>query len=103
MAKQRYYYHAAPPMHRDTIARLGLHPGRAASYGPPAVYLFRNRLFAENYVAGRAFDVWRVDVTGLALWPDPEDPTAAVYSEDPIPASRLKYLGTYRDGEEIDA
>jgi len=98
---KRYYFHAAPPSARQAILTEGLRPGKSASYGPPAVYLFRFRDFAENYVS-RPMDVWQVDVKGLRLWPDPEDPAAASYVDQPIVAKRLKFLGTYLDGELHD-
>ena len=100
MGRQRYYFHAAPPEARDRIAHTGLRPGSTASYGPPAVYLFRWRTFAEDYTS-RPMDVWRVDTAGLWLYPDPEDPTAAVFSERPVGRERLRFLGTYFQGEEV--
>ena len=98
MRAQRWLYHASPPERRARIALLGLRPGTKASYGPPAVYLFRSRLFAENYVP-RPMDVWKVDLAGTKVYEDPEDPIAAVFTLNPVAVSRLTFLGTYTDGE----
>lgn len=100
-AQQRYFFHASPPEHRDSIKKHGLRPGESASYGQPGVYLFRHQLIAENYISEEAMDVWRVDATGFVVEIDPEDRKEAAYVEKPIPASRLKYLGTFKDGEPV--
>jgi len=99
---RRYYFHAAPTARRSAIQRVGLRPGHKASYGPPGVYMFRNRSFAEDYRFNVPADVWRVDTAGMTLSPDPEDPNAAVYVEHSIPVDRLMFLGTYLNGEEIN-
>lgn len=95
-----FRYHASPPSNRESIRHDGLRPGTSASYGPPGVYLFKSDLFAENYVS-EPMDVWRVDVSGLDLYPDPEDPAAADYSLVPIAPERLEWTGTFVDGEPI--
>jgi hypothetical protein len=102
VSAQRWFFHASPPRSRSKIAEEELLPGTEASYGPPAVYLFRHRLFAENYI-GEAMDVWKVDALGLRVYPDPEDPLEAAYTERAVPAARLAFLGTYLDGEEVVA
>jgi len=96
---QRFYYHASPPQFRRSIRSSGLIPGTTASYGPPAVYLFRNELFAANYRTDVPMDVWQVDAHGLRLYPDPEDPSAAVYAPQPIGPERLRFIGMFLDGE----
>jgi hypothetical protein len=101
MGAKRYYFHASPLSVRERIIREGLRPGIVASYGPPAVYFFRTQLFAENYLSDRPMDVWRVDAKGLDVYPDPEDPTDAAYSEDAVAPQRLRYVGTFFDGEPL--
>ncbi len=67
------------------------------------MYLFRSRLFAENYVSDAPWDVWKVDTGahGIDVRPDPEDPKEAVYTEQAVPADALKFVGTFLNGEKI--
>jgi len=94
------FYHAAPPEARKDILANGLEPGLDASQGPPAVYLFKSDIFAENYI-DRPSDVWEVETNGLRTYPDPEDPKAAVYYLGKISPERLKHTGIWFHGDEI--
>jgi len=94
-------HHASPPKYRESIKKQGLKPGSAASYGPPAVYLFMSELFAENYISDIPMDVWEVNTEGLTTYRDPEDPSAARYYEGVIEPWRLTYSGLFLEGEPL--
>ncbi len=95
-------YHASHPFSRIGIETNGLLPGKSASYGPPAVYMFVDDYFAENYISDAPMDVWEVNVSGLKLYPDPEDPSGAVYSlDDFIDRDRIRFTGTFIRGEKM--
>ena len=101
MARRKLAYHAASPRDRDSIREHGLRPGAWASQGEPGVYLYRPFVYAQGYLADEPVDVWEVDISGLSVYPDPEDPSIAVYSTEPIPANRLRHDGCFLDLEEI--
>lgn len=93
---RRWYYHASHPDHRFDIVEEGL----SGWEGGP-VFLFKYRDFAEDYIRDEPMDVFKVDGKGLRLEPDAEDPEAAVYTFDRVASSRVRYVGTYLDGERI--
>jgi len=98
----RIFYHASPPGNRASILKGGLQPGSMASFGPPAVYLFRDAMFAENY-RSEPMDVWAVNTTGLRLRDDPEDPAGAAYvpGEGSVSKQRLTFVGTFLNGDPV--
>jgi hypothetical protein len=98
-----YAYHAARPADRDSIRAHGLRPGSWASRGEPGVYMYTPFVYAQGYQTDEPIDVWEVDITGLTVHPDPEDPSIAIYSLDPIPADRLRFDGCYLELEELEA
>lgn len=100
----RYCYHTASPLKREEILEKGLLPGEEASYGEPGVYLWRRRWVAETFHwldSRELLDVWRVDVSGVPLDRDPEDPSEAVYTTKPIPPKKLRFVGTFSDGVKV--
>ncbi len=94
-------YHASSPSNRRNIMSKGLEPGQEASYGPPAVYLFTEDFLAQNYVTNEPMDVWEVDVAGLEIKEDPEDPKVARYYDSIIDKGRLNHMGIFYEGEPM--
>lgn len=103
-SRPRWMFHASPVENRLSIREDGLEPGYDASYGPPAVYLFRDAFLAENYRSGEPFDVWAVNVAGIRIHPDPEDPAGAVYVDEDheIGPDRVEHRGTFFDGDLVE-
>lgn len=97
-------YHTSSPLVRNKILAHGLLPGMEASYGPPAVYLWKDVELATNYYwvdDQELLDVWEVDPTGLTVEDDPEDAMSAVYTTKPISSDKIKLIGTFISGEMI--
>jgi len=99
---KKLLFKAAPPENRLSIQQHGLRPGTWASYGEPGVYMYRSQLFAENWIGSEPMDVWEIDGRCLELFLDPEDPDAAVYTDEAVPVERLRLLGTFLEGEPYE-
>lgn len=101
LEQKKPMFHASAFENRASIMAQGLIPGSGADLAPPGVYLFRNESGAEQYITDYPMDIWAVNVRGLDLNPDLEDPDEAVFLKDPISPDRMKFIGTWLHGERM--
>lgn len=89
-------YHSAPTEYRDSVLRHGLLASKSSAYDPSDENLTGAIYFASKPVRQPGFDLWQVNVSGLNIeedydQPDETDPWFVIYGQD-IPPDRLKLV-----------